>query len=55
MFTCCKQNKGQNHSIKVATESFENLAQLKYVGLTPTKENCVHEEIVSRLNSGNVS
>jgi hypothetical protein len=32
---------------------FENLAELKYFGMTLTNETCIHEEIKSLLNSGN--
>jgi hypothetical protein len=47
------QNIGQKHSIKIANRSFEDVAKFKYLGTTPTDQNCVHEEIKSRLNSGN--
>jgi hypothetical protein len=38
--------------MKVADKSFENAVKFKYFVTTATK-NCIHEEIRSRLNSGN--
>jgi hypothetical protein len=40
------QNAGQNHGIKIANRSFENLAQFKY-------RNVIQEEMKRRMNSGN--
>jgi hypothetical protein len=31
------QNSGQNHDMKIANRSFENMAQLKYMGTTEIK------------------
>jgi hypothetical protein len=39
--------------IKVANKSFENVVNLKYLEAITTNQNCIHEEIRSRLNSGN--
>jgi hypothetical protein len=47
------QKIGQKHSIKIANRSFEDAARFKYLGTTLTDQNCMHEEINSRLNSGN--
>jgi hypothetical protein len=47
------QKIGQKHSIKVTNRSFEDVAKFKYLGTTLTDQNCMHEEINSRLNSGN--
>jgi hypothetical protein len=47
------QNAGQNHNIKTANRSFENIAQFKYLGTTVTSENFIQEEVKRRLNSGN--
>jgi hypothetical protein len=46
-------NSGQNQNIRIANESFENVAQFKYFGMTLTNKNDIHDEIKSRLNSGN--
>jgi hypothetical protein len=43
-------NSGQNHNIRTANESFENVAKFKYVGTTLTNQNDIHVEIKSRLN-----
>jgi hypothetical protein len=39
------QNAGQNHDIKRANRSFENVAQFKYLGATVTNQNLIQEEI----------
>jgi hypothetical protein len=33
------QNAGQNHDIKMANRSFENMEQVKYFGMTVTNQN----------------
>jgi hypothetical protein len=47
------QNAEQNHDIKIANRSFENLAQFKCFGRTVTNQILILEEIKRRLNSGN--
>jgi hypothetical protein len=47
------QKTGQKYSIKIAYRCFEVAAKYKYPGTTLTDQNHMHEEIKSRLNSGN--
>jgi hypothetical protein len=47
------QKAGQKHSIKMACRSFQEVAKFKYLRTTLTDQNCMHEEINCRLNSGN--
>jgi hypothetical protein len=48
-----RPNSGQIQNIRTANESFENVAKFKYLGTTLTNQNDIHDEIKSRLNSGN--
>jgi hypothetical protein len=47
------QNARHNHKIKIDHKSFERLEEIKYLGATLTDRNSIHEEIKSRLKSGN--
>jgi hypothetical protein len=47
------QNAGNNHDIKVANRSFENVAQFKCLGATVTNTNYIQEEMKRSLNPGN--
>jgi hypothetical protein len=40
MLMSCSQNIGQNHSIKIANRSFEDVVKFKYVGITLTDQSC---------------
>jgi hypothetical protein len=46
-------NSGQNQNIKITNEPCEHVAKFKYLGTTLTNQNDIHDEINSRLNSGN--
>jgi hypothetical protein len=48
-----RKKVAQKNSIKVANRSFEGVAKFKYLGTTLTGQNCMQEEIKSKLNSGN--
>jgi hypothetical protein len=52
LVSCCHK-AGHRQSIKIANRSFEDLSKFKYLGTILTDKNCFHEEIKSRLNSGN--
>jgi hypothetical protein len=48
------QNAGRSHSMKTDNRCFESAEQFKYLGTTLTDQNCIQEEIKSRLKLGNV-
>jgi hypothetical protein len=47
------QNSGKNQHIRVANESFENVANFKHFGTTLTNHNGFHDEIKSGVNLRN--
>jgi hypothetical protein len=53
MLLFCHQNVGQNHNLKIANRSCENVAQFRYFGMTVRNQNLIYVEWKSRLNSGN--
>jgi len=47
------QDAGRSHSIENDKSSFEWVEEFKYLGTNLTNQNSTHEEIKSRLKSGN--
>jgi hypothetical protein len=52
LMTCCKKAR-KEHNTKIVNTSFERVARFKYMGTTLRGQNCMNEELKSRLNSGN--
>jgi hypothetical protein len=48
MIMSCHPNSGQNQNIRIVNESFESVAEFKYLGTTLTNQNDIHDEIKSR-------
>jgi hypothetical protein len=46
------QKTGQKYNMKIGNRSFEDVAEFKCLRTTPTDQNCMHEEIKGRPNSG---
>jgi hypothetical protein len=38
MLLACQQKAGQNRDVKIGNASFENVSQLKYLGMTVTNQ-----------------
>jgi hypothetical protein len=53
MVTSRDQSAGRSHSIETDYIPFETVEEFKYLGTTLTNQNSIHEEIMSRLKSGN--
>jgi hypothetical protein len=46
-------NSGQNQNIRIVNKLFEKMSKFKYLGMTLTNQNDIHDEIKSRLDLGN--
>ena len=53
MTTVCHQNIRQYQNIVIGNLSFENVEKFRYLGVTVTNTNDIHEEIKRRINLGN--
>jgi hypothetical protein len=43
----------KNHNTKMDKKTFEDAANFRYLGTTVTGQNCINDEMKSRLISGN--
>jgi hypothetical protein len=47
------QNAGRSHNVKIDHSPFERMEESKYLERTLTNQNCIQEEIKSRMKSVN--
>jgi hypothetical protein len=45
----------RDHNIKIADKFLKNVAKFKYLGMTETNQNYIHDKIKSRLKMWNAS
>jgi hypothetical protein len=53
MIKCRYQNSGQNQNIRIANESFENVATFRYSRTTLINQSDIHGKMKNKLNAGN--
>ena len=47
------QDAGRSPNMKIGSKSLERVEEFRYLDTTLTNQNSIHEEIKSRLKSGN--
>jgi hypothetical protein len=52
MLMSCHQDAGQDHHIKIANRSFENVSQFKYLGTAVINQNLNQVEIKKEIEFG---
>lgn len=50
-FISHEENVGQNHNTDIGNETFERVANFRYLGKVIKNQNCIHKEINGTLNS----
>ena len=50
----CDRYPGKNHNIKIQNKASERVEQFIYLGTILTNQNSIHEDIKSKMKSGNV-
>lgn len=53
MLSSCENNTGQNQGKKMPNKSFESVVRFMYFGMMIMSQNCIVEDIKSRLTMGN--
>ena len=53
MFMFRGQDAGRIHNMKIDSKSLERVEECRYLDTTLTDQNSIHEEMKSRLKSGN--
>jgi len=53
MFMFRGQDAGRSHNMKIDSKSLERVEECRYLDTTLTDQNSIHEEMKSRLKSGN--
>ena len=54
IFTSCEEDEGKNHNNMKCDKSFESVVELGYLKTILTYPLYIYEEIIRRLESGNV-